>query len=368
MTAACFGPEHEVFRATARQFIVTELQPRTERWERTGAFPRRVLAACAQHGLLTTDALRSAVVAEEMPRCESAGLALTVFVQTTLVAPLLDRLGTDDQKRQVLAPLLNGKTLAAMAVTEPGAGSDVGQLSCSAEERRQTFVLNGVKTYITNAAHADVLVVGALTGHTPMPEASLLLVPATTPGVRVERLRTLGLETSAMGRITFKNARVPRSGLLGERGAGFSYIQDALNRERLFGGLATVAWAQLICQRTAAFAKRRRAFGRPIARFQAIRHHFAEMATSLEAARQLNYATLTRWLAGDDMTKEICMIKLFSYDAAQRTVERCLQIHGGIGYLDDHWISRAYRDARALTIAAGTPEVMKDMIAAYLRI
>jgi len=237
MTAACFGPEHEVFRATARQFIVTELQPRAERWERTGAFPRRVLAACAQHGLLTTDALRSAVVAEEMPRCESAGLALTVFVQTTLVAPLLDRLGTDDQKRQVLAPLLNGKTLAAMAVTEPGAGSDVGQLSCSAEERRQTFVLNGVKTYITNAAHADVLVVGALTGHTPMPEASLLLVPATTPGVRVERLRTLGLETSAMGRITFKNARVPRSGLLGERGAGFSYIQDALNRERRFGGV-----------------------------------------------------------------------------------------------------------------------------------
>jgi citronellyl-CoA dehydrogenase len=364
----CFGPEHERFRATVRQFVTNELQPQAERWERSGRFPRRILAACAARGLLTTDPRLSAIVAEEMPRCDSSGLALTVFVQSTLVAPLLEKLGTAEQKRDVLAPLLKGRRLAAMAVTEPTAGSDLARLSCSAEERAQTFVLNGVKTYITNAARADVLVVAAMTGRGRQPEASLLLVPVQTRGVKVERLPTLGLETSAMGRITFSNVRVRRNSLLGERGAGFDYVQEALNRERLFGGLAAVAWADLACQKTAAFARTRRVFDKPLTRFQAIRHHFAEMAASLEAARQLNYATFVRWLDGEDVTKEICMIKLFSYEAAQRAVERCLQIHGGLGYLADHWISRFYRDARALTIAAGTPEVMKDVIAAYLRL
>jgi alkylation response protein AidB-like acyl-CoA dehydrogenase len=156
--------------------------------------------------------------------------------------------------------------------------------------------------------------------------------------------------------------------VLGQAGAGLGYIQQALDRERLLGGIAAVAWAQYALEKTRTFARTRRAFGRPLAAFQAIRHQFAEMATTLEAARQLNYATFALWVEGARVTPQVCMIKLFSYQAAQRVVEQCLQVHGGAGYLDECWISRFYRDARALTIAAGTPEIMKEMIAAHLRL
>jgi citronellyl-CoA dehydrogenase len=171
-----------------------------------------------------------------------------------------------------------------------------------------------------------------------------------------------------MGRVTLRRCRVPADALLGEAGAGSGYLQEALNRERLYGGIAAVAWAQHAIEKTAAFLRERHAFGRPLGRFQAIRHQMADVATRLEASRQLNYAAFRQWAAGRDATKEIAMIKLFSYREAQRAIETCLQLHGGIGYLADHWISRWYRDARALTIAAGTPEVMRDLIAAYLRL
>jgi citronellyl-CoA dehydrogenase len=361
-----FRPADDRFRAGLRRFVERALVPSSERWERTGRLPRSVIASLARRRFFGLDPRRQAVLAEELPRSGSPGLALTAFVQSTLVAPLLDRLGTSDQKRRWLAPLLRGRLLSALAVSEPAAGSDFGALGCRADDDGRAFVLNGVKTYVTNGAIADFWIVAARTS--PGADLSLILVPRAAAGARVTRLDTLGLRTTAMGQITFKNCRVPAAHLVGERGAAFAYVQDALNRERLFGGLSAVAWAEHALRKTARFARARQAFGQPIARFQAIRHQFAEMATALEAARQLNYATFRRWLDGRDVTKEICMIKLFSYDAAQRTIERCLQIHGGRGYLASEWISRYYRDARALTIAAGTPEVMKDVIAAYLRL
>ena len=181
-------------------------------------------------------------------------------------------------------------------------------------------------------------------------------------------LATLGLAPTAMGRIAFTKCRVSAGAMLGEAGAAYGYIRDALDRERLFGGIGAVAWAMYALEKTAAFLKTRKAFGQPLSRFQAIRHQLADLAAALEAARSLNYATFTRWEAGEDVTKEIAMIKLFGYRQAQRAIETCLQLHGGLGFLADHWTSRWYRDARALTIAAGTPEVMRDLIAAYLRL
>ena len=367
MTGQFWGPAHERFRRKARRFVEREVRPHASAWERQGAFPRRALVRLGAAGLLTVDPLRNAVLAEEMPRGESSGFALSVFVQSTLIGPLVDALGTDAQKRDLLAPLLQGRRMGALAVTEPIAGSDVAALECRAESRRGGYLVNGMKTYITNAAVADFLVVAARSGATPG-DLSLFVVPAATGGVRVDPLATLGLRTSAMGRITLRNVRLPPSSLLGEAGAALTYVQAALNRERLFGGLAAVAWAEHAWRRTAEFARSRRAFGRPLTKFQAIRHQFADMAASLEAARQLNYATFDAWRSGRDVTREICMIKLFTYQVVQDAIARCLQIHGGAGYLDDHWISRYYRDARALTIAAGTPEVMKDVIAAHLRL
>jgi acyl-CoA dehydrogenase/citronellyl-CoA dehydrogenase len=156
--------------------------------------------------------------------------------------------------------------------------------------------------------------------------------------------------------------------VLGSAGEGFGQVQRALNRERLFGGLACVAWADYAMQKTLAFARERSVFGNTINQFQVIRHEFADMATQLEAARSLNYLTFSSWIAGESVTRQICMMKLFSYQVAQQVITQCLQIHGGLGYRDDHWTSRFYRDARALTIAAGTPEVIREMIAAFMRV
>jgi alkylation response protein AidB-like acyl-CoA dehydrogenase len=193
-------------------------------------------------------------------------------------------------------------------------------------------------------------------------------VPADAPGVAVEPLKLLGLNTSGPGRLRLTGVRVERGALLGRGGDGFAMIQEGLARERLFGALAAVAWADHALERTRTWMRARTAFGRRLSERQALRHRVAELAASLEAARSLNGRTLDRWIAGEPVAREIAMIKLFSYRAAAETIDACLQMHGGAGYVDDHWTSRAYRDARALTIAAGTPEVMKELIAVYLRL
>jgi acyl-CoA dehydrogenase len=365
---APFDEGHERFRAQVRRFVDRELAPHAVRWERDGRFPRKALAACGRRGYLALDASGTAVLTEELARCESMGVALSILVQAGLVGPLVDELGTAAQKRQWLGPLRAGRRVGGMAVTEPAAGSDFAGLTCRATADVRGFTIEGEKTYITNAAAADFLVVAVRAGDRHDGDLTLFIVPTDVRGVRVTPLATLGVSPTAMGQVAFTKCRVPKDAMLGESGAAYGYIQDALNRERLFGGIGAVAWAEYALEKTAAFLKTRRAFGRPLSRFQAIRHQLADLAAALEAARQLNYATFTRWRAGEDVTKEIAMIKLFGYRQAQQAIETCLQLHGGLGFLADYWTSRWYRDARALTIAAGTPEVMRDLIAAYLRL
>lgn len=364
-----FLPHQSEFRMRVRAFVEQHLTPRGEKWEKEERFPLSILRACSRHELISLDPERNAIVAEEIPRCESLGFALSVFVQANLVAPMLEELGTPEQMKEFLAPLLEGKHAGAMAVSEPSAGSDFAALKTRADETRRGWRLNGVKTYITNAAIAQFLVVAAKTE----PEAglqglSLFLVPVEHKGVRVKQLSMLGLCTAAAGEVTLNNCEIPARNLLGERGQGFGYIQAGLNRERLFGGLACVAWAQHALGKTMRYVRGRSAFGSTLNRFQAVRHQIADMHSKLAAARQLNYAAFHRWLRGEQVTHEICMVKLFSYQVAQQAIADCLQLHGAAGYTEDHWCSRFYRDARALTIAAGTPEIMKEMIAAYLRL
>jgi hypothetical protein len=255
-----------------------------------------------------------------------------------------------------------------MAVTEPAAGSDLAAIGTRAIEGRHGFSLTGEKIYITNGAAADFHLVAARIGAGSDSSLSVFVVPADARGVRVTPIPSLGLRPSAMGSIAYRAVRLPSESLLGERGAGYAYVQDALTRERLYGGIAAVAWAGYALEKTIQYLRKRRAFGTTLNRFQALRHQVADAATNLEAARQLNYATFARWNRGDDVMRQVAMVKLFSFQQAQRVIETCLQLHGGLGYRDDHWTSRWYRDARAFTIAAGTPEVMRELIAACLRV
>ena len=363
-----FSERQEALRREIRRVVASDMQPHAERWERRGRLPRQALAACGARGWLALDAGDAAILAEELPRCDALGLALSVFVQANLIAPLLAGLGSVAQQQEWLGAVRRGRAVGALAVSEPDAGSDVAALQLEGRRDGSCIALNGTKTYVTNAAAADLLIVAARTSGDGLGGLSLVLVPAGTRGVRIEPLETLGLTTAAMGRITLDNCRVPADSVLGRTGAAFGYIQDALDRERIFGALACVAWAAYALERTMAWTKRRKAFGRPLSAMQVIRHQIADCAIALEAARQLNYAVFHQWAAGTAVSKEIAMIKVFSYQAAQQVVERCLQLHGGAGYLGGHWTARFYRDARALTIAAGTPEVMKELIAAHLRL
>jgi acyl-CoA dehydrogenase len=364
MNVTPFDQDAAAFRSATRRFVERDLAKSAERWERLGRFPRRAVAACGRRGLLSQNAARTAIVAEELARCDSLGVTLSIFVQAGLVAPMLRELATGTQRRRWLSPVEAGRRIGAMAVTEPQAGSDFAALTCRAAPDRRGLVINGEKTYVTAAAAADFFIAAVRMDA----GLSLLVVPADQPGVRVSPVPTLGLSMTAMGRISFRNCRVSADALLGDEGAGYGYVQDALNRERLYGGIGVIAWAERALDKTTQFLRDRRAFGRPLSRFQAIRHQLADLAAHVEAARQLNYATFARWQAGARVTKEIAMIKLFSYRVAQQVIETCLQLHGGLGYTADHWTSRWYRDARALTIAAGTPEVMRDLIAAHLRL
>lgn len=364
-----FLPHQSQFRLQVRSFVERHLIPAGEKWEKQGKFPLSVLRECARNHLLSLDSERNAIIAEELPKCESLGFALTVFVQASLIAPLLNELAGAQQKKKFLAPLLAGKLVGAMAVSEPASGSDFAALETKAAPGRSGWRLNGKKTYITNAAIADFLIVAAQTNPGEgLQGLSLFLVPAKMKAVSVKPLVMLGLNTAAAGEITFKDCEVPSENLLGERQQAFAYIQSALNRERLFGGLACVSWAQYALNKTMRYLRERPAFGKTLNQFQALRHQVAEMHARLEAARQLNYSVFRRWLLREEVSKEICMIKLFSYQTAQEVIGSCLQLHGGLGYTGEHWCSRFYRDARALTIAAGTPEIMKEMIAAYLRV
>lgn len=356
------------FRTEVRRFVEREIAPAAARAERAGRFARGSLRACGRRRYLALDPAKNAMFAEELARADSMGVALGILVQAGLVAPMLRRLATAAQQRQFLTPLEAGRRVAALAVSEPQAGSDFAALTCRAARGRRGFIIDGEKTYVTAGAAADYLIVAVRIADGAEPALTLLLVPTNSSGLRVSPLSTLGLATTAMGRITFRGCRVSGDAVLGEPGAAYGYIQDALNRERLYGGIGAVAWAQRALDKTVAFLRERRAFGRSLTKFQAIRHQMADRATELEAARRLNYATFSRWSAGEPVTREIAMIKLFSYGAAQRAIETCLQLHGGLGYLSDHWTSRWYRDARALTIAAGTPEVMRDLVAAHLRL
>ncbi len=362
-----FSADHEQFRGEVRRFVERDLRPHADRWERGRRLPRRALLSCVARWA-STDRWRQAVIAEELPRCDSLGFALSVFVQSNLIAPLVDELGTPAQKDAWLEPIRKGRALGALAVSEPDAGSDVAAISTRGRRRAGRLVIDGRKTYVTNGAAADVLIVAVRTEGEGLGGLSLVLVPRTTRGLIVEPLETLGLVTSAMGRVTLRGCRVPMASILGRPGAAFGYIQRALTAERMVGSLAAVAWAAYALDRAIAWARRRRVFGQPMVRFQAIRHQIVDATIVLEAARQLNYATFARWAQDQEVTREVAMIKVFSYQTAQHVIDQCLQLHGGAGFIDDHWAARFYRDARALTIAAGTPEVMKELVAAHLRL
>jgi alkylation response protein AidB-like acyl-CoA dehydrogenase len=304
------------------------------------------------------------VLAEEMAGADSAGTAMGVAVHTDMAMPPLERFGTEAQKQEWLVPAIRGEKILCLGITEPDAGSDVAAIKTRAVADGGDYVINGSKTYITNGHRADLIILLTKTdpaaGHGGL---TLFLVPLGAPGVtREQRLVKLGMHASDTALLSFQDVRVPAGAVLGEVGRGFHEIMWELQGERLISASGCVAAAERCFERTLAFAKERKAFGREIGHHQATRHKFAEMATKIETARQVVYTTAWRFERGEYPVREISIAKLHAARIAVEVADTCIQIHGGAGYMREYGVERVWRDLRLHRIGAGTDEIMLEVI------
>jgi alkylation response protein AidB-like acyl-CoA dehydrogenase len=369
-----FTDEHEQLRESIHSFVVKELAPHAEEWEET-TFPDSVFTRMGELGFLGLDKpeqyggqggdyYTSIVLAEEMVHAKCGGLGMGIAVHTDMAMPPILAFGTEEQKQEWVVPAIKGEKILCLGITEPDAGSDVSGIKTRARRDGDDYVINGSKTYITNGHRADVIVLVTKTD----PDAgydgfTLFLVPMDAPGViREKKLEKLGMHASDTALLAFQDVRVPDTAVLGQVGKGFYHIMWELQGERLIGAAGCVAAAQRCFDQTLQYALDRTAFGRQIGKFQAIRHKFAEMATKIEAARQLVYMTAWRFQNGEYPVREISMAKLYSARVAVEVADECIQIHGGAGYMKEYGIERAWRDLRLNRIGAGTDEIMLDVI------
>jgi alkylation response protein AidB-like acyl-CoA dehydrogenase len=371
---AIFEDHHDDLRESIRRFVEKELTPHIEEWE-DDTFPDSVFRRMGELGFLGLDKpeeyggqggdyFSALVLAEELWYGANAGLAMGVAVQTDMTLPPLLAFGTDEQKQQWGAAAIRGEKILALGITEPDAGSDVSGIKTRAVPDGNDWVINGSKTYITNGHRADaILLVTKDDADKGYDGFTLFLVPMDLPGVtREKRLQKLGHHASDTALLAFQDVRVPGTAVIGEVGQGFRQIMWQLQGERLIGCAGNLALAQKAFDLTVEYVKNRHAFGQPIGRFQSVRHRIADMATKLEGARALTYATAERFAAGDYPVREISMSKLHIGGVVNDVVDGCLQLHGGAGYMREYGIERLWRDARLVRIGAGTDEIMLDVI------
>jgi alkylation response protein AidB-like acyl-CoA dehydrogenase len=368
--------EHELIRQTVRDFAVERVGPVAEELDREHRFPYELVAELAGLGLMGIpvpqeyggaggDTVSYAIAIEELTRIDSS-VAITVAAHTSLGTMPILLFGSEEQKRDWLPDLASGRKLAAFGLTEPGAGSDAGATQTHAELRDGQWLVNGSKIFITNAG-TDISACVTITARTGEDEISNIVVPNGIPGYVISApMQKLGWRASDTRELSFQDCAVPEGNLLGERGRGFAQFLEILDGGRISVAAMGVGLAQGAYDLALAYAKERRQFGRPIGSFQAIQFKLADMATEIEAGRQLVHKAA--WLkdAGRPFALEAAMAKLYTGELSQRAVNHSLQIHGGYGFMDEYAISRLYRDQKVLEIGEGTNEVQRMVIAKHL--
>jgi acyl-CoA dehydrogenase len=359
--------------------VERELRPHAREWEEARWFPNEVFERMAELGLLGLkypveyggqggDHVHDAVLTEELARCGSGGLAAGIGAHIGIATPPIWKFGTEEQKRRWLVPAIAGEKIGALGISEPDAGSDVAGLRTFARRVDGGYVVNGSKTFITNGVRADFVVTAVKTtedgGHHGI---SFLVIEKGMDGFGVSRkLEKLGWHASDTGELTFDDVFVPDDNLLGEENRGFYLIMANFQWERLLMALGSVGGMQATFERTLSFALEREAFGRPIARHQAIRHKLAEMAVKVETGRALTYHALRLFVDGQDAIREVTMAKLRTQRDAFEVADAAVQIHGGAGYMREYEVERAARDARLGPIGGGTDEIMKEILGKLL--
>jgi acyl-CoA dehydrogenase len=374
MARTVFDEEHEEFRSLVKEFMAREITPRAEEWEAAGIVDKSVYKAAAKAGVLgfsvpteygglgIDDFRYNAIVAEELAKGRGSGVALTLH--NDIVAPYLLRLTDEEQRRRWLAPLASGDMTYAIAMSEPGAGSDLAGIRTSAHRDGDEWVINGQKTFITNGILSDAVIVVCRTD----PEAghkgfSLIVVEDGAPGFeRGRKLKKMGHHAQDTAELFFSDCRVPATNLLGVEGRGFYHLMENLPSERLSIAVSAIAGAENIFEQTKVYAQERKAFGQSIGSFQANRFTIAEMATELDIARIYVDECIRRVVDGTLTAVDAAKAKWWCTELNKKVVDQCLQLHGGYGYMLEYPVARAYQDVRISTILGGTTEIMKEII------
>ncbi len=365
--------EHRLFRDTVREFAEGEIAPQAEQLDREGRFPLDLVAKAAELGLMGipiapewegggADTLAYAIAIEELARVDQS-FAITVAAHTSLGTQPINLFGSDEQKRRWLPQLASGRRLAAFGLTEPGAGSDAGATRTTARLEDGEWVVDGAKMFITNAG-TEISALVTITARTGPDEISNIVVCNGTAGyTQSTPMKKMGWRSSDTRELAFAGCRVPEDHLLGQRGAGFRQFLEILDGGRISVAALGLGAAQGAYEMSLAYAREREQFGRPIGRFQAIQFKLADMATEIEAARNLVYKAA--WLkdAGRDFAQVAAMAKLYTGELSRRVCNEAVQIHGGYGFMDEYPVSRFYRDQKVLEIGEGTNEVQRMVIA-----
>ncbi|MEK4131481.1 acyl-CoA dehydrogenase family protein [Solibacillus sp. FSL W8-0474] len=372
-----YTEEHEMFRKALRKMLDKEAYPYFEQWEKDRDIPREFWLKLGENGFLcpmiseeygglALDFGYSAILTEELERV-GAGLASGISLHSDIVTPYIEAYGTTAQKEKWLPKSVTGEYISAIAMTEPGAGSDLAGIQTTAKKDGEFYILNGEKTFITNGIHADYVVVVCKTDSQASPAykgVSLLIVENGTPGFkRGKKLDKIGMHSADTGELIFEDVHVPVENLLGEENRGFYYLMEKLQQERLIVAIETQIEAECCLQLTVDYVKERKAFGSRIADFQNTQFKLAEMATEIELGRTYVDSLIEKHIAGKDIVKEVSMAKWWISEMAKRVVADCLQLHGGYGYMEEYEIARRYRDIPVAAIYAGTTEIMKGIIA-----
>jgi len=376
MNRTIFESDHDLFRTSVCEFVEREMTPNVPRWEEDGIVDKEVFRKAGRAGMLgmavsemyggggVDDFRFNVVIAEELMRGDAMGSGLCITLHSDVVLPYFMELATEEQSERWLPGLVSGELMTAIAMTEPGAGSDLAGITTTALRDGDSYIVNGSKTFITNGINSDLIVTAVKTDpeqrHTGM---SLLVIEDDMEGfARGRNLEKIGLHAQDTAELFFDDVRVPAENLLGEEGRGFVHLMHNLPQERLSLTVGSIAHAQTAFDWTLEYVKERHAFGQPIGSFQTVKHSMAEMRTELDVAQTYVDAQVMALNAGELSAEEAAKAKWWVTELENKVISRCLQMFGGWGYMEEYPIARAFRDARVQTIYGGTTEVMKEIV------
>ncbi|MEO6419919.1 MAG: acyl-CoA dehydrogenase family protein [Polyangiaceae bacterium] len=381
MDRAIFREDHELFRNSFRTFIEREVKPHQEKWNEAGIVDREAWRKAGQAGFLCPwldekyggsggDFLHSVVMIEEMCKVYESGFALSLH--SDIVVPYIYEFGSDEQKERFLPGCASGELVTAIAMTEPGTGSDLAAITTRAVKDGDDYILNGAKTFISNGILCDLCIVAAKTDDDPKNAhsgISLFVVEANRKGfIKAKKLKKMGMASQDTAELAFEDCRVPAKNRLGEEGSGFLMLMKKLQQERLIVALLAQNASEQVLTDTIAYCQDRKAFGKPIIKFQNTQFKLVECATKIEVGRAFIDKLTTEHVSGKYLVKECSMAKLWQTEMGSEVVDVCLQFFGGYGYMLEYPITRAYMDARVQRIYAGTNEIMKIIIAKQMGI